>query len=149
MPRVIRPKVYSQRNVSTIQPKSKAQRPRSNFTDGSPKDIKPFIKIKPHRPEECPGLQSLTCCDNLLEAHARTNREAVLSDDRTLVQVHRHEMGRNSNDFHALLVGLTVRLRAGKTRKQRGMDVDDLVFIAPDEVGREYLHEPRQYHEIH
>ena len=54
----------------------------------------------------------------------------------------------HADDFDPLLVGLTIGLRPRKTGQQRGMYVDDLVFVTPDKVRRENLHEPREHDEI-
>ena len=90
----------------------------------------------------------MTGGDDLLECHARLDAETFLRDDRPLVEVHAHEVRRHAGNFHAMLVRLPVRLRAGETRQQRGVNVDDLVLESPDEVRRQNFHEPRQHDEI-
>ena len=83
-----------------------------------------------------------------LERHAGTDRKRALRDNRPFVQPHGNEMRRDAGDFHAAFVSLPIRLRAGKTRQQRRVDVDDFVFVPPHEVRRKNFHEPRQHDEI-
>jgi hypothetical protein len=66
----------------------------------------------------------------------------------TFVEVHRDEVGGDADDFDTLLVSLTVRLRSRKTQEQRGMNVDNIVLVTPNEIGGEDFHETRQHHEI-
>src|SRR5262245_23258933 len=86
--------------------------------------------------------------DDLLQSHTGSERETILRDDGPFVEVHGDEVGGDSNYFDALLVGLAIGLRSRKTWQQRGVNVDDLVFETPDEVGGENFHETGKDHKI-
>src|SRR5260370_4031601 len=88
----------------------------SHLLDYPPMNIQPFGQVKLHRLEQRRGLESLALGHNIAQRHVWPHHEAVLRDDRSLVQVHRHEMRRNSDDLDALLIRLAVGLRSRKTR---------------------------------
>ncbi len=86
--------------------------------------------------------------DDVFKCSVGLNGSAGLGDDRTFVQVHADKMGGDPDDFHAVFVGLAVGLRARKARQERGMNVDDFIFVTPNEVRRQNFHEPREHNVI-
>src|SRR5437588_7123754 len=108
----------------------------------SPIHVEPLAQVKLHRLDQHAGFKSLSCGDDVLQRPARSDVKASLGNDRTFVQAHRHEMRSDADDFHALLVSLTVGLRPRKTGQQRWVYVDDFIFVAPDKDRGESIHEP-------
>src|SRR6266540_2827805 len=98
----------------------------------SPINVEPLSQIKLHSPEQHLRFQSLAGGDNLLERPIRSNVETALGDDGAFVEAHRYKMRSDADDFDPLLEGLTIGLRPRKTGQQRGVYVDDFVFVSPD-----------------
>jgi len=119
-----------------------------DLSDRAPIHIQAAFEEKVDRPAQRLGFQTLSFGDDFLEFHARQNFEAFLGDDGAFVEMHAHEVRGDTNDFDAVFVGLAVGLGSGKTGQKGRVDVDDLVFVPPDEVGRQDLHEPGQDDEI-
>ncbi len=94
--------------------------------------------------EDAFGFQLLAALDDAGERFVAADEEGFLGDDGAFVEVGSDEVGGDADDFDAALVGLAIGVGAGKGGKERGMDVDDFVFPAPDEVGREDFHEARE-----
>src|ERR1039457_3171211 len=120
----------------------------SHLFHDPPINIQPLVQVQLHGLEQSGGFELLAGGDDLLEGHLGANRKAILGDDGSLIEVHRHEVRGDANDLDALLIGLTVGLGPGETGQERGVDVDDLILETPDEVGRENLHKARQDDEI-
>ena len=53
----------------------------------------------------------------------------VLLDYWPFVEFLGHVMRRNSDNFHATLVGLMIRFTADKCRQKRMVDIDDALFV--------------------
>src|SRR5512133_1746344 len=85
---------------------------RLNFVDHAPVDIQAFVQVEPDSLEQCGRLDLLTRGNNLLQRHAGSDSKTSLRDDRSFIEIHRHEVGGDTNDFHALLIGLAISLRA-------------------------------------
>src|SRR5262249_4556048 len=107
-----------------------------------------IVEIKLNRLKKGRGFKFLTRSDYFLETHLRTNMETVLCDDGAFVKIHRDEMRRDPDDFDALFVSLPISLRPRKTGQQRGVNVDDFVFVPPHEIRRQDLHEPCQHDKV-
>src|SRR5262249_5851188 len=104
-------------------------------------DIEASVEVKADGFEQGGGFELLTFCDDFFQRHAGFNRKAVLRDDWSFIEVHGDEVSGNADNFDALLVGLSIGLRTGKTWQQGRMNVDDFVFVAPNEIRREDFHE--------
>ena len=98
--------------------------------------------------ESAAGFEGLSPFDDAGERFVAADAEDFLRDDGAFVEVGGDEVGGDSDDFHAAFVSLTIGIGAGKSGKERGMDVDDFVFPAPDEVGREDFHEAGEDDEV-
>ena len=85
--------------------------------------------------EDAFGFQRLPPLHDAAQRFVAADNERFLRDDRAFVEVGRDEMGGDADDLHAALIGLAVGIRAGEGGKERGMNVDDFIFPAPDEVG--------------
>jgi len=120
----------------------------SNFFHDAPVDIETFAKVEFHGFDQDFGLEFLTGGDDVGQLHAGFNGKGTLGNDRSFIQPHGDKVGSDAGDLDAALVGLPVGLGSGEARQEGGMDVDDFVFVAPHEVGREDLHEPGQHDEI-
>ena len=75
-----------------------------------------FGEVEPDAFHQRLGFELLPGGDDLLKCHARLDAETFLRDDRPLIEVHTHEVRRHAGNFHAMLMRLPVRLRAGETR---------------------------------
>lgn len=62
--------------------------------------------------------------------------------------MHTHKMRRHPRHLDAMLISLPVCLRAREAREERGMNVDDFIFIAPGEGWGEDFHEAGEDDEI-
>src|ERR1017187_2087337 len=118
-----------------ISPKRQLPFGSSNLLHHAPINVQAFVEVKLHGLDEHGGFDLLAARDDVLERHAGTDLKTALRDDRAFVQPHRNKMRGDAGDLHALLVSLPIRLRAGKTRQQRRMDVDDLVFVPHTKFG--------------
>ena len=72
----------------------------------------------------------------------------VLLDDRALVEVARDEVRRRTDQLHAPLVGLPVRVRALEARQERVVDVDDAALERGAQLGGEDLHVAGEHDEF-
>jgi len=106
------------------------------------------VEVEPDRLDQRLGLQGLAAGLHLLDGRPVGHVERPLGDDRPLIEISRHVVGRDAGDADALLAGLAVGRRAGKRREQRGVDVDDAVLVAKDHLGAEDAHVPRQHHQV-
>ena len=111
-------------------------------------DVQALGKIEADGFEKGSGFQALADGDDLLEGGVGRYGRAGLGDDGTFIQAHADEMGGDADEFNAVFIGLAIGLGAGETGEKRGVNVDDLVFVAPDEIGRENFHEAGQDDEI-
>ena len=106
-------------------------------------------EVEPDAIHQCSGLERLAGGHDLLERHAGFDAKTFLRDDWPLIEVHAHEVRRDTGNFHAVLVRLPIRLRPRKTGQQRRMNVNDLVFEPTNEIGLQDFHEARQHDKIH
>src|SRR5258708_6179401 len=121
---------------------------RSRAGDDAPIDIEALGQEKSYGFNEHFGFELLAGGDYFLQAHLRADRKTPLRNDRPFIEMHGHKMCGHAENFDASLVALPVSLRAGEARQQRGMNVDDLVFVAPDKVRRQNLHKAGQDEEV-
>ena len=122
--------------------------PASNLFDGAPVHVEAFGEEELDGAKKDPRFEALAGGGNFGKGGAGADVEAALGNDRAFVEVHADEMGGDTGDLHAVFVGLTVGLGAGETGEEGGVDVDDLVLVAPHEVGREDLHEAGEHDEV-
>ena len=94
------------------------------------------------------GFQRLPSLHDAAERFIALQPQNFLRDDWAFVEIGRDEMGGDTDDLDAAFVGLAICICAGERGQERGMNVDDLVFPAPDEIGREDFHESREDNEI-
>jgi len=98
--------------------------------------------------EDTFGFEGLAAADDAGERFVGADLEDFLCDDGAFVEVGSDEVGGDADDLDAALIGLAIGIRAGECGQERGVDVDDLVFPAPDEIGREDFHEAGEDDEI-
>ena len=133
-----------QRRAVAVRWRPEDQFPRrENWPPGqtfhnAPVHIELTGEVEPDAIHQCSGLERLTGGHDLLERHAGFDAKTFLRDDWPLIPVHAHEVRRDTGNFHAVLVRLPIRLRPRKTGQQRRMNVDDLVFEPPNEIGRRF-----------
>ncbi len=94
------------------------------------------------------GFEDLAAVDDAGEGFIGADFEDFLRDDGAFVEVGGDEVGGDADDFDAAFVGLAIGVGAGERGQERGVNVDDFVFPAPDEVGREDFHEAREDDEV-
>src|SRR5215471_12555799 len=107
----------------------------SHFFDDAPINIEAFVEVKLYGFEQCGSFELLSPGNDFVEGHAWLHGKTVLGDNGAFVEIHRNEMSGDTDNFDALLVGLTIGLWSRKTGKQGRMNVDDVVFVAPNEIG--------------
>jgi len=111
-------------------------------------DIEAFGDVGADGAEDAFGFEGLAALDDAGERFVAFDDEGFLGDDRAFVEIGGDEVGGDADDFDATLVGLAIGVRAGEGGQERGVDVDDFVFPAPDEIGREDFHEAGEHDEI-
>ncbi len=111
-------------------------------------DVEALGDVGANGAEDAFGFEGLTAFDDAGERFVGADLEDFLRDDGAFVEVGGDEMGRDPDDLDAALVGLAIGVGAGEGGEQRGVDVDNFIFPAPDEVGREDFHEAGEDDEI-
>jgi len=116
--------------------------------DPSPVDIEPFGDVNAHGAQRAARLECLAPFHDAGQRFVRAHAQNFLRNNRSLVEIGGDEMGGNSDHFHAPFISLAVSVGAWESRQEGGMDIDDLVFPAPNEIRGKNFHEPRQDDEI-
>ena len=106
------------------------------------------IEVESNGFQERLRLQRLAAVLDLLDVSSGRHVERPLGNDRPLIEVGRHVVGRHARDPDPLVSGLPVGLRAGERGQKRGMDVDDPILIAEDDVGAQDPHVAGQHDQI-
>jgi hypothetical protein len=89
-----------------------------------------------------------TFTNKVFDFVAMTHRRNALGNDRTRVEFSRDVMRRGTDEFDAALMRTVIRLRTGKGRKERMMDVDHPSVPTKRDRFRENPHVAGQHHKI-
>lgn len=111
-------------------------------------DVEAFGDVGADGAEGAAGFEALAAFDDAGERFVAADFEDFLRDDGAFVEVGGDEVGGDADDFDAAFVGLAVGVGAGEGGQERGVDVDDFIFPAPDEIGREDFHEAGEDDEV-
>ena len=104
------------------------------------------------KPPDCLGeglrLRVLSNLDQLLLGVPVINSSDVLLDDRTLVEVGRHEVSCGADEFDSPGMGLGIRVSTLEAWQERVVDVDDLSSKLFAELRAQDLHESCEHDQL-
>src|SRR5271166_6975173 len=107
-----------------------------------------ILDVGTHGAREHDFFQIAPLADEVLHRIAMRDSNHILLDDRPVIENLGDVMTCRANELHPALKRLMVRPGAHEGRKKRMVYVDDALRVEVDELVRQYLHVPRQYHEV-
>ena len=85
-------------------------------------------------------------CVETLHSVVRLDRNRTLGDDRPVIDLLVDKVDRYPGDFDTVLQSFLNRVRAGKGREKRRVNIEDSIGKTADERGRENSHESGKNH---